>query len=134
MAHVSVIIDGKTYRMACKDGQEEHLRSLGQKMDEAIQTLKDGFGDVGDQRLAIMAGIMLADQLSENEQEVRGLKAEVETLKESRNALIERYHSAESTLARALHEVTNRVTTLTDKLNNGEAPQPTPVAVDKPAE
>lgn len=133
MAHVSVIIDGKTYRMACKDGQEEHLRGLGQKMDEAIQTMKGGFGDVGDQRLAIMAGIMMADQLSENEQEVRGLRAEVETLKESRNALIERYHGAESTLVRALHEVTDRVTALTNKLNGGTGSEPTTVDTDKTA-
>ena len=134
MAHVSVIIDGKTYRMACKDGQEDHLRGLGQKMDEAIQTLKEGFGDVGDQRLAIMAGIMMADQLSEHEQQVKGLEAEVETLKESRNALIDRYHGAESTLVRALHEVTDRVTKLTDKLNGGSGVEPASAQVDKSAE
>ena len=103
-------------------------------MDQAIQTLKEGFGDVGDQRLAIMAGIMMADQLSEHQQQVKGLQAEVETLRESRNALIERYHGAESTLVRALHEVTDRVTSLTDKLNNGAASKPASVAVDKPAE
>jgi len=118
MAHVSVIIDGKTYRMACKDGQEEHLRGLGQKMDQAIQTLKEGFGDVGDQRLAIMAGIMMADQLAESELQAKGLRAEVDSLKESRNALIDRYHGAEDTLTRALQEVTGRVTKLADRLND----------------
>ena len=54
MIHVSVTIDGKTYRMACDEGQEAHLRALGEKLDGSIQALKTGFGEVGDQRLACL--------------------------------------------------------------------------------
>lgn len=117
MAHVSIIIDGKTYRMACDDGQEEHLRSLGEKLDVSIQTLKEGFGEIGDQRLAIMAGIMIADELAENRKQLKGLQAEIDSIKESRGALMERYQSTEETLGRALSEVAERVTRLTAKLN-----------------
>ncbi len=118
MAHVSVIIDGKTYRMACDDGQEDHLQALAEKMDAAVQQLREGFGDVGDQRLAIMAGIMMADELAESEKQKRILLAELETVKESRQNLIDRYQSAEETLARALLEVSEKVDDLTQKLNS----------------
>jgi len=117
MVHVSVTIDGRTYRMACDEGQEEHLRNLGGKLDAAIQTLKEGFGEVGDHRLAIMAGIMMVDELEESRKLVAGLQAEIESLKESRRALIDRYQTTEETLGRALVEVSERVKGLTDKLN-----------------
>lgn len=120
MVHVSVTIDGKTYRMACDEGQEEHLRSLGQKLDSAIQTLKASFGDVGDHRLAIMAGIMIADELSETTARMRERDAEIEALKESRRTLIDRYQTTEETLGRAISEVSGRVKRITGKLNGTE--------------
>lgn len=118
MVHVSVTIDGKTYRMACDEGQEDHLRSLGEKLDSSIQALKTGFGEVGDQRLAIMAGIMLADELNESKKLAAGLQAEIDSIKESRAALVDRYQSAEDTLGRALGEVSERVKGLSEKLND----------------
>ena len=33
MAQVNVTISGKTYRMACDDGQEEHLTGLAERLD-----------------------------------------------------------------------------------------------------
>lgn len=117
MVHVSVTIDGKTYRMACDEGQEDHLRDLGEKLNTAIQGLKEGFGEVGDQRLAIMAGIMMADELAESQKLAAGLQAEIDSLKESRRSLIDRYQATEETLGRALVEVSERVKGLSDKLN-----------------
>lgn len=115
--HVSVIIDGKTYRMACDEGQEDHLRSLAERMDSAITTLKDGFGDVGDQRLAIMGGIMIADELVETQRQVLSLQAEITSLKDNRSAIVDRYQSTEETLERILHEMSERINGLTTKLD-----------------
>ncbi|MEM8794962.1 MAG: cell division protein ZapA [Pseudomonadota bacterium] len=121
MAHVSVVIDGKTYRMACDEGQDEHLRALAVKLDSAIQNLKGGFGEIGDLRLAIMAGIMIADEHSEMERQNRALEAEVASLKENRKALIERYQSTEETLSGALSEVVERIDTMAEKLKQDVA-------------
>ena len=41
MAQVTVTIDGKTYRMACDEGQEEHLIDLAQRFDRYVMHLKD---------------------------------------------------------------------------------------------
>ena len=120
MVHVSVTIDGKTYRMACDEGQEDHLLSLGKKLDGAIQTLRDGFGEVGDQRLAIMAGIMMADELAETRKVALGLQAEIDSLKESRSALMDRYQASEETISRTLVDVSGRIKSLSDKINGVE--------------
>lgn len=40
MAHVSVTIAGRAYRMACDEGQEEHLLGLGRQLDAKIDALR----------------------------------------------------------------------------------------------
>src|SRR6516225_4476793 len=58
MAHVSVTIDGRKYRLACNEGEEARLESLAGLID-------DTFGEIGDQRLVIMAALTIADNLAE---------------------------------------------------------------------
>ena len=65
MAQVTVTIDGRAYRMACDEGQEEHLIALASRFDRYVSHLKDSFGEIGDQRLTVMAGIMVLDELAE---------------------------------------------------------------------
>ena len=81
MAQVSVTIDGKTYRMACDEGQEEHLIDLAGRFDRYVGHLKGSFGEIGDHRLAVMAGIMVMDEFSELEKRVKGLESENARLK-----------------------------------------------------
>ncbi|MBN8999629.1 MAG: cell division protein ZapA, partial [Rhizobiales bacterium] len=57
MAQVNVTINGKIYRMACDDGQEAHLESLAERLNETIDRLRGSFGEIGDQRLTVMAAI-----------------------------------------------------------------------------
>lgn len=65
MAQVNVTIAGRSYRMACEDGQEEHLSALAERVDRSIGQLRERFGDIGEQRLTVMAAITFADQAEE---------------------------------------------------------------------
>ena len=85
MAQVTVSIDGKQYRMACDEGQEEHLIDLAERFDRYVSHLKDSFGEIGDQRLTVMAGIMVMDELSELQKRVKGMESEVLTLRKTRD-------------------------------------------------
>jgi cell division protein ZapA (FtsZ GTPase activity inhibitor) len=64
MSHVSVTIHGRQYRMACEDGQEDHLIRLSKDLDQRIEQLKGSFGAIGDMRLIVMAALTLGDELS----------------------------------------------------------------------
>jgi cell division protein ZapA len=44
MAQVSVTINGRAYRMACEDGQENHLVKLAKNLDDRIVDLRGKFG------------------------------------------------------------------------------------------
>ncbi|WP_422004159.1 cell division protein ZapA [Pyruvatibacter mobilis] len=56
MPQVTVKINGRSYTLACDDGEEEHLEGLAAYLDKHVTTLAQGVGQVGDQRLMLMAG------------------------------------------------------------------------------
>jgi cell division protein ZapA len=75
LAHVSVSINGRKYQIACEDGQEAHLARLAAYVDRRINELVASIGQVGDAQLLVMAGLVIADELSDAYAEVESLKA-----------------------------------------------------------
>ena len=65
MSQVSVTIDGRKYRLACNEGEEARLESLAGMIDEKVGEMRAAFGEIGDQRLVIMAALTIADNLGE---------------------------------------------------------------------
>jgi cell division protein ZapA len=120
MGQVNVTISGKTYRMACDDGQEEHLESLGRQLGETIELLRGQFGEIGDQRLTVMAAITLADRYSEAERRVVQLEGEVTGLDEARAAIAERADAREIDIAEAMETLAERLESLAGRLNGSD--------------
>lgn len=81
MAQLAVTIAGKIYRVACDEGEEARLGDLAQLVDAKISGMRTRFGEIGDQRLTIMAAITLADEWSEAHERVRELEAELARFK-----------------------------------------------------
>ena len=65
MALVNVMISGRAYTIACDDGEEEHLRELGALVDAKAREAQETVGQVGDQRLLLMAALLMADEVFE---------------------------------------------------------------------
>jgi len=120
MGQVNVTISGKTYRMACDDGQEEHLEALGQQLGDTIELLRSQFGEIGDQRLTVMAAITLADRYSESEHRIHALEAEVADLEEARAAAARGSEDRETGLAETLDSLAERLETLAGRLNGSD--------------
>ncbi len=116
MSQVTVTIAGKTYRMACDDGQEEHLYGLASRLDAILNEIRGVFGEIGDQRLTVMSAITVLDQLSETERRLKGLEAEVRSLRESRDALLERQGEVERRLAEKVIDVAARIEAAAEKM------------------
>ncbi|MCJ2133243.1 cell division protein ZapA [Methylobacterium sp. J-026] len=75
MPQINVTIDGRTYRMACGEGEEAHLTGLAETLDGRIGAMRKDFGAIGDMRLQVMAALTIADELAE----LRGRLAALET-------------------------------------------------------
>ena len=116
MSQVTVTIDGKAYRMACDPGQEEHLSELAARFDKYVGHLKGSFGEIGDQRITVMAGIMVMDELVELQKRVTGLEAEMESLRRTRDEALQRADNVDDMLKERLASVTEKIETVATKL------------------
>lgn len=121
MAQVNVTISGKTYRMACEDGQEDHLTGMAAKLNASIEQLRQRFGEIGDQRLTVMAAITMADRQSETERRLRQVEAEIASLEEARAAVVEREADMEARVAAAIEDVAARVEALAARVSGAGA-------------
>ncbi|NNM74274.1 cell division protein ZapA [Enterovirga aerilata] len=116
MAHVQVTIAGRSYRMACGDGEEGHLLELAAAFDGKIQELRAAFGEIGDMRLHVMAALTMADDLIETRKRISTLESEISALRSMVSAQASRSEAAERQLAEALNRTADRIERVTDAL------------------
>ena len=117
MGQVNATIAGRQYRLACEDGQEDHLLALAKDIDTRIIDLRRKFGEIGDTRLTVMAALMLADEMTETRQKFRVLEDEIAALRQAREASAERARAASDAVAGAFHSAAERIEGITRKLN-----------------
>jgi cell division protein ZapA len=109
MANVVVTVAGRPYTMQCPDGEEEHLKELAKLLDTEVTRIRQSVGSIGDIRLLVMSGLMVADRLSEAMQRVTLLEEQVQGLKDARNNALAQAKAAEDLFARKLEEATVRL-------------------------
>ena len=117
MAPVNVTINGRQFRMACEDGQEDHLVKLARELDARIEGLRVRFGEIGDARLTVMAALTIADELADMTARIKRLEEELAALQEARVAAADRNNSAQAAVAAALTSAAERIESVTKKLN-----------------
>jgi cell division protein ZapA len=117
MAQVNTTIAGRQFRLACEDGQEDHLQALAKDIDERIIDLRRKFGEIGDTRLTVMAALMLADELVEAIQKTRRLEEEVAALQDARLVAADRARAASDAVVGAFNSAAERIEGITKKLN-----------------
>jgi cell division protein ZapA len=117
VAQVSVSINGRQFRMACEDGQEDHLMTLARELDRRIEGLRAKFGEIGDTRLTVMAALTIADELGEIQLRIARLEAELAGAQEAHATNADRNRNVEVAVAAALTSAAERIETVAKKLN-----------------
>ena len=117
MSHINVTINGRQYRMACEEGQEVRLLKLAEGLESRIQNLRGKFGEIGDARLTVMAALTACDELIDAGNRVRTLEAEVNELRDFRNAAAERARMTQTAVVNALNAAAERIEKSTQVLN-----------------
>jgi cell division protein ZapA len=102
MSNVVVNIAGRPYTMQCPDGEEEHLRDLAKLLDTEVTRIRQSVGSIGDIRQLVMAGLMVADRLSEATRKIEMLESDVQNLRESRNMAQSQIRTMEENFTKAL--------------------------------
>jgi cell division protein ZapA len=117
MAQVIATIAGRQFRLACEDGQEEHLQALAKDIDQRVIDLRRKFGEIGDTRLTVMAALMLEDELVEATQKMRRLEDEIAALQDARLVAGDRAKAASDAVVGAFNSAAERIEGITKKLN-----------------
>jgi cell division protein ZapA len=108
MAQVLVTIDGRKYRLACNEGEEARLESLAGVIDDKIGEMRKEFGEIGDQRLIIMAALTIADNLAEARDDVAAERKRSDAAEERAKAI-----------ASSLEALGSRIEALASRLSGG---------------
>lgn len=86
MGQVSVSINNHRYTLACRDGEEDRLLALANLLDSKVKTLTARLGQVGENKLMLMAALIVADEFEEVRTELQGIKDGKIPVKESETA------------------------------------------------
>ena len=116
MAHVIVRVNGRPYTMQCPEGEEEHLRDLAELLDGEVQRVKTTVGAVGDIRMLVMAGLMVADRLSEAIARIQSLEEQVAGLREAKTAAQAEAQHIQLAFGERLVAASRRLETLAQEL------------------
>lgn len=117
MSQVNVTISGRVYRMACEDGQEAHLQGLADKLDKTIVHLRETFGEIGDQRLTVMAAIMAMDEASEVRRRLDATTTERDALRAALGESSGGRDRLETDMASRLDDAARRIESLAASLS-----------------
>ena len=77
MPDVDIHIGGRTFQVACQEGEESYLHSAAKMLDDEAQILSDQIGRMPEARMLLMAGLMLADKTASFEDKIRDMEAKL---------------------------------------------------------
>jgi len=126
MGEVNVEINGRRFRMACEDGQESRLSALATRFNRYIDDYKDSFGEIGDNRLTVMAGIAVLDELVEAERQLAAARKELAEVTEAGHEVAKEAESLETGFTKMLTDVASRIETIAAAIEAAGHPEPKP--------
>jgi cell division protein ZapA len=116
MNHINVTINGRQYRMACEEGQETRLVRLAESLESRVDSLRGKFGEIGDQRLTVMAALTACDELLDANARLEKLEQELASLRDVRVAAGDRARATQVAVANALNAAAERIEKTTQVL------------------
>ena len=102
MASVEVEIAARKYSVACRDGEEAHLRSVAAIVDSKAQDAAAALGSLSEARQLLFASLLLADEIKEHRSGQPAAPAQIDPA-----------------IADALERLAGRVESLAEQLERG---------------
>ncbi|MBK5197215.1 MAG: cell division protein ZapA [Methyloceanibacter sp.] len=122
MGQVSVTLNGRTYRLECGEGEETHLIALAEYLSSHVDTMKRKFGQVGDDRLILMASLLVTDELWELRRQVQEMKSALAEARRDKSAGDESAKSFKADLAARVSAAADRLELLNERFGSEASP------------
>lgn len=118
MGQVSVTLNGRTYRLECGEGEETHLIALAEYLGSHVDTMRRKFGQVGDDRLILMASLVVTDELWELRRQMQELKSTLAEARRDRSVADESTKHLQAELSARVSSAADRLEMLNDRLGD----------------
>lgn len=130
-----LIVGGRRFVVGCAPGQEARLKALGQRFDTRVRELIEAMGDLGPERLFLMASLSLLDEVEGQAASTLPtpadpappafdreafLAAHAEALSQAEQAAADRTAAIERRAASALSDAASRISGLTRRIEGFE--------------
>ncbi len=122
MPQIEIAIGGRTFEVACQEGEEHYLHSAAAMLDTEAAHLSSQIGRMPEARMLLMSGLMLADKtagledkVKEAETRMAQLQAQIDTL-EARPAARVEVPVVPAEVKDAFAEVAARTEALADQI------------------
>lgn len=77
MPEVNIQIGGRSFAVACQDGEEHFLHSAADLLDNEAKVLMEQIGRLPEARMLLMAGLMLADKHAGSEEQMKMMEDKI---------------------------------------------------------
>lgn len=94
MAQVIININYREYPISCENGEEAQIIKLGRLLDDKARTLTKALGQINENLLLAMTGLLVADELNDTKKE---LATAYETISELKTVAVNSQISAVAT-------------------------------------
>jgi cell division protein ZapA len=78
MPELTIHIGGRSFEVACHEGEEEFLQSAAKMLDDEAQALASQIGRLPETRMLLMAGLMLADKTAAGQDSIAEMQQKLE--------------------------------------------------------
>ena len=116
MPLVNVMVNGRAYTIACDDGEEEHLKELASHVDAKVKELSGSVGQVGDQKMMLMAALLVTDELFEARARLEGEQRKAGELSATHEELSQRLDKSASVAVASLDAAAARIENIAQRL------------------
>jgi cell division protein ZapA len=117
MGQVVVTLNSRTYRLECNEGEEGHLAELSEYIGAHVEDMRRKFGQVGDDRLILMAALVVTDELWALRADVENLRAQLAEARRDKSTSDENARAIESQLFAKIGEAAVRLEGLNARLS-----------------
>jgi cell division protein ZapA len=116
MGHVTVEVNGRKYRMSCDEGAQGRVADLAAFVDSVVQDIKGGYKQVQEDRLYLMAALIVADQLFEVRNELQATLGQICNLRSFQAADSSATYVPTNDVARIVDASSKRLQALEEKI------------------
>lgn len=119
MGQISVTLNGRNYRLECSEGEEAHLLELAEYLGSHVDEMRRKFGQVGDDRLILMASLVVTDELWELRREIENMKTALAEARRDKSASDETAKHMQAGLSARIDAAAERLEGLNAELSKG---------------